>query len=54
MTKKPFIIEKNTLATEILNLMNKKKITNVCVYDKKNKKKTVGVIHIHNLINALK
>ena len=54
MTKKPFIVEKNTLATEILNLMNKKKITNVCVYDKKNKKKTVGVIHIHNLINALK
>ena len=54
MTKKPFIVEKNTLATEILNLMNKKKITNVCVYDKKNKKKTIGVIHIHNLINALK
>ena len=54
MTKKPFIVEKNTLATEILNLMNKKKITNVCVFDKKNKKKTVGVIHIHNLINALK
>ncbi len=54
MTKKPFIVEKNTLATEILDLMNKKKITNVCVYDKKNKKKTVGVIHIHNLINALK
>ncbi len=54
MTKKPFVVEKNTLATDILNLMNKKKITNICVYDKKNKKKTIGVIHIHNLINALK
>ncbi|WP_075502091.1 KpsF/GutQ family sugar-phosphate isomerase [Candidatus Pelagibacter communis] len=54
MTKKPIIVEKNTLATDILNQMNKKKITNVCVYSKENKKKTIGVIHIHNLINTLK
>ena len=54
MTKKPFIVEKNTLATDILYQMNKKKITNICVYSKENKKRTIGVIHIHNLINALK
>ena len=54
MTKKPYTIEKNTLATDILYLMNKKKITNICVYSKENKKKTIGVIHIHNLINTLK
>ena len=54
MTKKPFAVEKNTLATDILNLMNIKKITNVCIYSKENKKKTIGVIHIHNLINFLK
>ena len=54
MTKKPFIIEKNTLATDILSQMNKKKITNICVYDKVNRKKTIGVIHIHDLINTLK
>ena len=54
MTKKPFIVEKNTLATDILNQMNKKKITNICVYNKENKKKTIGVIHIHDLINTLK
>ena len=54
MSKNPYIVEQNTLATDILNQMNKKKITNICVYSKKNKKKTVGVIHIHNLINALK
>ncbi len=54
MTKKPFAVEKNTLATDILNLMNKKKITNVCVYSKENKKKTIGVIHIHNLIRLIK
>ena len=35
MTKKPYSVEKNTLATDILNQMNKKKITNVCVYIKK-------------------
>ena len=55
MTKNPFIVEKNSLVTDILKKMNKKKITNVCVYDKDyNQKKIIGVIHIHNLINLLK
>jgi len=54
MTKKPFAVEKNILATDILNLMNKKKITNVCIYSKEDKKKTIGVIHIHSLINFIK
>ena len=54
MTKKPFIVEKNTLATDILDQMNKRKITNICVYNKLNKHKTIGVLHIHNLINNLK
>ena len=53
MTKKPFSVEKNTLASEILVQMNKRKITNVCVYDKENKNKTIGVIHIHHLLNNL-
>ena len=39
MTKKPFTVDENTLASDILKQMNKKKITSVCVYDKKNKKK---------------
>lgn len=54
MTKKPYTVEKNTLATDILYLMNKKKITNICVYSNENKKKTIGVIHIHNLLRTLK
>ena len=54
VTKNPYIVEKNMLITEILAQMNKRKITNVCVYSKENKKKTIGVIHIHNLINILK
>ncbi len=53
MTKKPYTVDENSLASEILLQMNKRKITNVCVYKKNDKKKTVGVIHIHNLLNIL-
>ena len=51
MTKNPISIDKNSLAVKALALMNSKKITSLCVYDKKNKYKTIGVIHIHNLLN---
>ena len=54
MTRKPYIVEENILASEILAQMNKRKITNVCVYKKKDKRKIVGVIHIHNLLKILK
>ena len=37
MTKNPIKIEKNTLATKALSIMNEKKITCLCVYDKKKK-----------------
>jgi arabinose-5-phosphate isomerase len=54
MTKKPFTVDENTLASDILKQMNKKKITSVCVNDKKNKDITKGVIHIHHLLKLLK
>ena len=54
MSKKPLGIEENTLATDVLSFLNKRKITNICVYNKKNKQKTIGVIHIHNLLSNLK
>ena len=54
MTKKPFSVEKNFLASDILYQMNKRKITSVCVYDKNNKNKTIGVIHIHHLLKHFK
>ena len=54
MTKKPYSVEQNTLASDILHQMNKRKITNVCIYNKKNKKRTIGVIHIHHLLKFLK
>ena len=52
MTKNPISIEKNALAAKALALMNNKKITSLCVYDKKNKLKTVGVLHIHNILES--
>ena len=54
MTKNPYMVEKNMLVSDILYQMNKKKITNVCVYSKENKKKIIGVIHIHNLLKIVK
>ena len=54
MTKKPMSIDENMLASEALSLMNKKKITNLCVHNKNNIKRTIGVLHIHNLLNDLK
>ena len=54
MTKKPFMVDENILAAEALSLMNRKKITNACVYKKENKRKTIGVLHIHNILENLK
>ena len=54
MKKKPFVVEESSLASEILTQMNKRKITNVFVYNKENKRKTTGVIHIHNLLGVFK
>jgi len=53
ITKNPYSVEENTLVLEILTFMNKKKITNLCVYKKGNKKKTTGVIHIHNILSSI-
>ena len=50
MTKNPIKIEKNTLATKALSIMNEKKITCLCVYDKKKKTNTIGIIHVHNIL----
>ena len=52
MTKNPISIDKNQLAAKALSLMNDKKITSLCVYDKKNKFKTIGIIHIHNILQS--
>ena len=52
MTKNPIGIDKNELAAKALSLMNNKKITSLCVHNKKNKLKTIGVLHIHNILKS--
>ena len=51
MTKNPIKIEKDTLATKALSIMNEKKITSLCVYNQKKKSVTIGIIHVHNILN---
>ena len=51
MTKNPVSVDKDILAAKAISIMNEKKITSLCVHSKVNKKKTIGIIHIHNLIN---
>ena len=52
MTKNPITIEKSALAAKALSLMNNKKITSLCVFDKKDKKKTIGVLHVHTILQS--
>ena len=52
MKKNPISIEKDTLAAKALEIMNTKRITSLCVHKGKQKRKTIGVIHIHNILNA--
>ena len=52
MTKKPISIEKNELAVKALSIMNEKKITALCVYEKRNPRKTIGIVHIHNILQS--
>ena len=52
MTKNPVSVDKNILAAKALSIMNNKKITSLCVHEKKNKTKTIGVIHVHNILQS--
>ena len=52
MTKNPVCVDKNTLAAKALNIMNDKKITCLCVFEKGNRSKTIGIVHIHNILSS--
>ena len=52
MTKKPISVDKDMLAAQALSIMNNKKITSLCVHKNNKKNKTIGFIHIHNILNA--
>ena len=50
MTKNPISINDDVLAAKALSLMNSNRITFLCVHKKNQKNKTIGVIHIHNIL----
>ena len=50
MTKNPISVNADVLAAKALSLMNSNRITFLCVHKKKQKEKTIGVIHIHNIL----
>ena len=52
MTKKPITIDRNELAAKALSIMNSKKITSLIVVNKKRPLKTIGVIHIHTILQS--
>ena len=52
MTKKPIFIEKNELAAKALSLMNNRKITALLINEKKKPSITVGVVHIHTILQS--
>ena len=52
MTKNPVSVDKNMLAAHALSLMNTKKITSLCVHKNNSKNNTIGLIHIHDILNA--
>ena len=52
MTKKPVSIDKNELAAKALSLMNSKKITSLVVKDKRKPNITIGVVHVHTILQS--
>ena len=50
MTLNPISVDQEILLEKALNIMNTRKITSLCVHKKNNKSKTIGIIHIHNLL----
>ena len=52
MNPNPISINEDILITKALSLMQTNKITSLCVNSKKSKNKTIGIIHIHNILET--
>ena len=50
MTKNPISVNQEMLAHKALSLMNENKITILCVNKNNKNNKTIGIIHIHNIL----
>ena len=52
MKKNPISVNENTLAASALSIMNQKKITSLCIHKNKFSKKTIGLIHMHDILKS--
>ena len=52
MTRNPISVDFETLAASALSIMNTNKITSLCVHKNKKKKKTVGIVHMHDILRS--
>ena len=52
MKKNPISVNENTLATSALSLMNSEKITSLCVHKKNKMNRTIGLVHMHDILNS--
>ena len=52
MKKNPISVDKDMLAATALSIMNSKKITSLCVHNGKERKKTIGLVHMHNILKS--
>ena len=52
MTKNPITIDKNELAAKALSIMNSKKITSLIVNSRQKPLVTVGVVHVHTILET--
>ena len=52
MKKNPISVNEDMLATSALSLMNSKKITSLCVHKKNKINRTIGLVHMHDILNS--
>ena len=50
MTRNPISVGKDTLVEKALSIMYSKKITSLIISSNSNKNKTIGILHIHNIL----
>ena len=53
MTKNPLSVDKDMLAVQALSLMNKNRITSLLVHKNNKKIKTIGILHIHKVLENI-
>ena len=52
MTKNPISVDQDILCEKALEIMNTNKITSLCVHKRNNKSRTIGIVHVHTILEA--